>query len=88
MKLLNQPIVRRVMRANQGSRVAATGTAFIENNQFGVKIIGKRNDKKKQNQSAGKRGPFAQRIAAAFRTVVQPARAPEAKGYRCDRHPQ
>jgi hypothetical protein len=76
------------MRANQNSRLTTAGAAFVEDNQFRMKVVGKRNDKKKQNQSAGKRSPFAQRIASAFGTVVQPARPPEAKGYDGNRHPQ
>lgn len=76
------------MGAKQGERVTAGGTAFVENNQFRMKVVGERNGKKKQNERAGKSGAFAQRIAAAFGTVVQPPDPPEAKSYGGDCHPQ
>src|ERR1700722_1045799 len=78
----------RIVGPNQGSREAAAGATFVENNQFRMKVVGKRNCKKEKNESAGERGPFAQRVAAAVGTVVQPARPPEAKGHRGDCHPQ
>jgi hypothetical protein len=82
-----QTVLRRMMRADQCGRMPPAGTAFVKNYQFRMKIVGERNREKQQNQSAGECGPFTQRIAAISRPLVQPSRAPKAKGDCGDRHP-
>jgi hypothetical protein len=84
--LLKETILRRMMWADLCTRVTPAGAAFVKNNHSRVKVVGERNHEKQQNQSAGERRPFTQRIAAIFRPPAQPLRPPKAKGYdgNCD----
>jgi hypothetical protein len=86
--LFEETILRGVVRAYQRRRVTPAGAAFVKNYQFRVKIVRERNREKKQNQSAGERSPFTQRIAAAFGPLAQPPRPPKAKGYDANCNPQ
>jgi hypothetical protein len=67
----------RCVRGGEAVHVAAAGRAVFEDDQFGVQIVGERDDEKEQNEGAGDRGPFAPRSMAAGARLMRPAGAPE-----------
>ena len=76
------------MIATYNQRVTRAPSTLFQNNQFRMKIVGQRNREKQQNQSAGERRPFPQRIAAIFRPLAQPSRPPKPEGYDANGDPQ
>lgn len=66
---------------------AAAGT-LLDQHQFGVQIIGERNDEKEQHHGACKRGPLAPGSVAADAALVRPPGAPENKPRDRDQQPE
>lgn len=62
--------------------------AFVENHQFGMKVVGQGNREEQKNEGAGKGGPFLQGSAPMVAALVQPASPPEAESTRGNCDPQ
>ena len=66
-----------MVRARDASRMTPAAGAFLNQHQFGVQIIGERNDEKKQHHRAHKRGPLVPGRVAADAALLGPSSAPE-----------
>jgi len=65
-----------------------TSEAIIGEHHFGMQIVGERDGKEQEDQSAGDRGPFAERLVACVTPLASPSRAPEAHGEKGDEDPE
>lgn len=66
---------------------AAAGT-FLDQHQFGMKIIGQGNHEEEQHRRADERGPFAPSGVAPNATLPRPAGAPDNHSSRGDQDPE
>ena len=78
----------RIVRARQAERMAPARGAFVENHQFGMKVVGQRDCEEQKNEGAGKGGPFLQGLAPTVAALVQPASPPEAESACSNCDPQ
>lgn len=80
-------VLRRRCVRGAGRKPAAART-FFDKHQFGVQIIGERNDEKEQHHGADKRGPFAPFGVAAAAALARPPSAPENHSRDGDHEPE
>jgi hypothetical protein len=62
--------------------------AFVKKSDIKVQVIGHRNREEEQHESAGKRGPFAKRIALHQVLLARPSRSPQTEQAKSDEEPE
>ena len=76
------------MRTIDTGRIAAAAGAFFDQYQFGMEIIGKRNDEEEQYHGTDKRGPFEPSRVATNTALPRPPGAPENDSADGDQEPE
>jgi hypothetical protein len=80
--------LRRMLRGGVAIHVAAAVCAVFQDNEFGVQVIGERDDEEEQDQGAGEGSPFAPGGVAASAGLMRPAGAPENDAGYGDEQPE
>ncbi|MGA7917128.1 MAG: hypothetical protein WCA00_17970 [Candidatus Acidiferrales bacterium] len=78
----------RMMRTAEAGRLTAAAGTFLDQHQFGMKIIGQGNHEEEQHHGADECRPFAPGGVAPNAALPRPASAPENHPGRSDQDPE